>query len=141
LTTTSVTVYRRPEDIYAAEVRVRLWRLGHPSYDSGWRSINQDNSRTLHHYLYGDPTNYFMIVWQYDLGSNGINQRHFGGADFGSHPPGSYSENDRVGAYWRSLTNTAVTLYRRPEDNFAEYMLVRIWDYNQNIYLPAVMKE
>lgn len=141
LSISTVTVYRRPEDVYAAEVRVRIWRLARPSYASGWRSIIQNNTRTLPHNLYGDLSNYFMVMWQYDLGSNGINQRHFGGADFGSHPPSGYSENDRVGAYWRSLTNTAVTLYRRPEDGFADYVLVRIWDYNQPIYLPAVFRE
>ncbi|NOZ72182.1 MAG: hypothetical protein GXP38_09755, partial [Chloroflexi bacterium] len=141
LTNNSVTVYRRPDDIYAAEVRIRIWRMARPSYLSAWRSMSQGAVRILDHNLYGDPANYFMIMWQKDTGSNGVNQRHYGGADFGSHPPLGYSENDRVGAYWRSLNNTSVTVYRRPDDGFSDYISVRIWDYNRSIYLPAVFRE
>ncbi|NOZ49520.1 MAG: hypothetical protein GXP37_05640 [Chloroflexi bacterium] len=141
LSTSTITVYRRPEDVYAPEVRVRIWRMARPSYNGIWRSVGQGTALTLTHNLYGDPANYFMTTWQLDSGSNGINLRHFGGADFGSNPPGGYAANDRVGAYWRSLTNTSLTLYRRPEDGFADFVRVRIWDTNQNVYLPAVMRE
>jgi len=140
LSANKITVYRRPEDVYAAEVRVRIWRMARPSYDSAWRGVGQDNAITLSHDLYGDPANYFMTTWQLDPGSNGINLRHFGGADFGTNPPSGYAPDDRVGSYWRSLGSTSVTIYRRPEDGFADYVRIRIWDYNENIYLPTVFR-
>ncbi len=140
LTSSSITVYRRPDDIYAEQVRIRIWRLAKPSYDSGWVGVNPNQARTLTHQVGGNPELYFMAVWQRAAGVNGVNQRHYGGADLGANPPSGYSENDRVGAYWRSLTADTVTLYRRPEDGFASSMRVRIWDYGQRIYLPVLRK-
>ena len=140
LSPTSITVYRRPDDIYASEVRIRIWRMAKPSYDSGWVSLSQDQAKTLVHNIGGDPNNYLLTMWQHDAGFNGANQRHFGGADFGTNPPSGYAENDRVGAYWRTLDGSSVTAYRRPEDGFASFVRIRIWDYNQRIYLPAVLK-
>jgi len=140
LSKSSVTVYCRPDDIYANEVRIRIWRMARPGYDSGWRTHNQNQARTFTHGVGGNPENYLMAVWQYDTSGNGINQRHFGGADFGVNPPGGYAENDRVGAYWRSLTSDEVVTYRRPEDGFADSVRIRIWDYNQRIYVPTVEK-
>ena len=140
LNSTSITVYRRPEDKYAQQVRVRIWRMAQPSYDSSWVTINQNQAQTLSHRLYGDPDNYLLQMWQYDTTFNYVNQRHYGGADFGTHPPSGYSANDRAGAYWRSLTTDKVTVYRRPEDGFADRVRVRIWDYSQRQYLPMVRK-
>ncbi len=140
LSNISIVVYRRPEDIYAQEVRVRIWRMARPSYDSHWSVINQNQSQTLFHRLHGDPDNYLLQMWQYDTTYNYINQRHYGGADFGTHPPSGYSANDRAGAYWRSLSPNSVIIYRRPEDGFADRVRVRIWDYNQRQFLPIVRK-
>lgn len=140
LSTTSITVYRRPDDIYASEVRIRIWRMAKPAYDSGWVAVSQNTTHTLNHKLGGNPDNYLLVMWQHDAGFNGANQRHYGGADFGVNPPSGYAVNDRVGAYWRSLTGSNVTVYRRPEDGFAQFVRIRIWDYNQRIYLPTVLK-
>ena len=136
----SITVYRRSEDKYAQEVRVRIWRMARPGYDSGWVVINQNQAKTLYHRLRSDPANYLLQMWQYDTTFNYTNQRHYGGADFGTHPPSGYSANDRVGSYWRSLTAHSLTVYRRPEDGFADRVRVRIWDYNRRQYLPMVRK-
>ncbi|NOZ28346.1 MAG: hypothetical protein GXP39_09890 [Chloroflexi bacterium] len=140
LTTSSVTVYRRPDDVYASEVRVRIWRIARPDYDSGWVILNQNQARALAHGLGGSVGTYFLTMWQGDIGFNGVNQRHLGGADFGTSPPSGYGENNRVGAYWRTLTDSSVTIYRRPEDGLADRVRVRIWDYGKRVYMPSVMK-
>jgi hypothetical protein len=141
LTNSSITVYRRPEDIYATEVRIRIWRMSKPDYSSGWVSLNQDESQTLSHNLGGVPEGYFvaMVQWDNDV-SNNLNQRHYGGADFGTNPPAGYNADDRVGSYWRSLDSESITVYRRPQDGFADLVLVHIWEYNQSVYLPLVMR-
>ncbi len=140
LTNTSITVYRRPEDDYAQQVRVRIWRMAPANYDSGWVSLNPNQAKVLYHRLNSHPDHLLLQMWQYDTAGNGINQRHFGGADFGTHPPSGYQANDRVGSYWRSLTTDKVTIYRRPEDGFADRVRVRIWDYSQRQYLPMMRK-
>lgn len=126
----SIWVYRRPEDIYADQVRVRIWRVAPADYDSDWVAINPDTAQALRHGLGGDANNYYVDM-MYNAGSNsfdGVNARYFGGADFGSNTLGGNSENHRVGAYWRSLDSTAITIYRRPEDVYAPFMRIRIWD-------------
>ncbi len=140
LSPASITVYRRPEDKYAQQVRVRIWRMAPPNYDSGWVVLNPNQAKILYHRLYGHPDHLLLQMWQYDLTYNYTNQRHIGGADFGTHPPSGYSANDRVGSYWRSLTTDKVAVYRRPEDGFADRVRVRIWDYSQRQYLPMVRK-
>ena len=140
LTNSSITVYRRPEDDYGSEVRIRIWRLAKPAYDSGWVGVNQNQAKTLTHQVGDVPEAYFLSVWQKATGVNGVNHRHYGGADFGANPPSGYSENDRVGAYWRSLKADSITVYRRPEDGFAGSVRVRIWNYSKHLYLPLVQK-
>ncbi len=140
LTADTLTVYRRPDDIYAPEVRIRIWRVAKPDYDSGWVALNPDQARTLGHPVGGNPELYLMAMWQQATGVNGVNQRHYGGADFGVNPPSGYSPDDRVGAYWRSLTSSSIAVYRRPEDGFARWVRVRIWDYSQRVYLPLLQK-
>ena len=141
LSSSSVVVYRRPNDIYAPQLRLRIWRTAPPDYDSGWVAVVPNILQTLHHQVGDLETNYLVDMLQYDGGgSNGINQRHLGGADFGTLPPSGYAPDDRVGAYWRSLTPTNITIYRRPEDGFASWLRIRIWNYTQKIYLPVVIQ-
>lgn len=136
----SVSIYRRPDDFYAEQLRLRIWRIAMPDYDSGWVLLNQDQSIELNHNL-GDLTDGYMVqMFQWDTVDNGLNQRHLGGADFGNLPPAGYAENDRVGAYWRSLTSDSVTVYRRPEDGFSDYIRLRIWNFNHKLYLPFTRK-
>ena len=140
LNNNNITVYRRPDDIYAQQVRIRIWRMAQPSYDSTWTIITRDQVRLFPHKLDGNPDNYLLQMWQYDTNFNFTNQRHYGGADFGTHPPAGYNPDDRVGAYWRSLNRSGVTVYRRPEDGFADRVRIRIWDYNRRQYLPIYRK-
>jgi hypothetical protein len=136
----SVSIYRRPDDIYAAELRLRIWRIAIPDYDSAWIALSQDEAQTLAHNL-GDSTDGYLVQmyqWDTDI-NNTLNQRHFGGADFGNLPPAGYAENDRVGAYWRSLTSDNVTVYRRPDDGFSDFVRLRIWNFTQKIYIPITL--
>ena len=139
LDNSSITVYRRPEDIYAEQVRVRIWRMAAPDYDSDWTLIGRDVSQTFTHNLGGNPYDYLVVMWQFSA-SNGVNQRHYGGADFGANPPAGYNADDRVGTYWRSLTSSSITVYRRPEDGFADYVEVRIWRLPSRVFLPLVLR-
>jgi hypothetical protein len=140
LTGSSITVYRRPEDTYAEQVRVRIWRTAKPDYESGWQAVSQDAAKTLFHNLGSNAENYVVNMIYYDTSFNYINQRHLGGADFGANPTSGYSADDRVGAYWRNLTSSGIAVYRRPEDGFADYLRIRIWVTPNKIYLPLVTR-
>ena len=124
LTTSSIAVYRRAEDTYAEQVRIRIWVRPTPTYDSGWVSINQDQAQTFTHNIGGNADDY-VVDMQYQNSGSGINQRYYGGADFGANVSGK--EDDRVGAYWRSLTTSSITVFRRAEDTYAEQVRIRIW--------------
>lgn len=136
LTSSSVTVYRRPEDSYASSMRIRIWKNTTPNYDSGWVTINTNTARTFTHNL-GDKTENYVVDMQYKNSGSGINLRYAGGADFGTKPAPGHAENDRVGAYWRTLTSSSVTVYRRPEDSYASSVRIRIWKHNA-AYLPPL---
>jgi hypothetical protein len=135
----SITVYRRPEDTYAEEVRVRIWRVAMPDFESGWEVVSQGSAETWSHDLAGDPGNYLVNMIYYDEDFNYINARHLGGTDFGVLPPSGYNEDDRVGAYWRSLDDESIAVYRRPEDGLADYVRIRIWVTPYQVFLPIVM--
>jgi hypothetical protein len=136
----SITVYRHPEDIYAPEVRIRIWRVAMPAYESGWQVVSQDSAETWTHNLGGNAQNYLADMMYYDTDFNFINARHLGGADFGANPPGGYNANDRAGAYWRSLDTSTISVYRRPEDGFADYLRIRIWVTPYQGFLPIVVR-
>jgi hypothetical protein len=141
LNATSVAVYRRPEDTYAEQLRLRIWRIQVPDFSSGWVALNKNQASVLTHNVGGLPDGYLVQMLQWDTNAeNTVNQRHYGGADFGNLPPAGQLENDRVGTYWRSLTRQNITVYRRPEDSYAEFVMVRIWDVSRKVYLPALRK-
>ena len=141
LTNTSVAINRRPEDVYAEKLRIRIWRIQPPDFTSDWVAINQNTSQNLNHNLGNMADAYFVQMLQWDgLSENTLNQRHYGGADFGNKATAGYPENDRVGSYWRSLTRQSITVYRRPEDTFADYVMIRIWDFTREVYLPVLRK-
>ncbi len=137
----SVSIYRRPDDVYAEQLRLRIWRISAADYDSGWVALSLDQAKELTYKLGGLTDSYLVQMFQWDTDiDNLLNQRHLGGADFGNLPPSGYAEDDRVGAYWRTLTSDAVTIYRRPEDGFSDYVRLRIWDFTHTLYLPFTRK-
>ncbi len=89
-----------------------------PDYDSGWVSIDQADAKMLTHNLGGDPDDYFVyLTFKDDLGS-GINQQYYGGY---------HSSSAGQGAYWRSLTDSSITVYRRGDDVKVDEFRVQIW--------------
>ena len=87
------------------EIQSVSWAFtGGPSYDSGWIALQPDSAQTLSHDLGGDVDEYVVDMQYRDSGFNGVNQRNYGGADIGQKPSRGVNTNDRVGAYWRSLT-------------------------------------
>ena len=100
---------------------------GGPAYDSGWVSLRQNEARVLYHNL-GISENSYVVDMQYRNSSvEGINQRYYGGFDIGTHPSIGLAAEDRAGGYWRSLTSTSITVYRRSEDIYAEQVRIRLW--------------
>ena len=129
LTTTQITVYRRPEDTYAEQVRIRIWVRPRATYDSGWVSFNQSQAIALSHNIGGNMEDYQVVMDFKATDVNGINNRAYGGMDVGVLPSLGLAENDRVGAYWRSLSPTSIVVYRRPEDIYAPQIRIRIFRY------------
>jgi len=127
LTANQVSVFRRNEDEYAAQARIRVWITPKPEYDSDWFLITAGGAaKILNHNLGGDAADYLVDMQQTNV-MDGINHVYYGGKDLGNKASGTVSENDRVGAQWHSLTNSSITVYRRSEDDFAQNARVRIW--------------
>ena len=82
--------------------------------------------------LSGDPFFYAVRGEVRDLdGDDGINSRAAGGfCDSGI----CYGTN------WENLTATTVNLFRRPQDEYADQVRVRIWERTFQVYLPLVVK-
>ena len=102
---------------------------GSTSYDSGWLAIGAGTTRTLTHNLGGSVSNYVVDLRFYSESANYVyNQIMYGGNQLIAPVPAGYSADDRVGAYWHSLTTTSIKVYRMPEDiTYATKIRVRIW--------------
>jgi hypothetical protein len=94
-----------------------------PAYNSGWVPIAQSTTITLTHNIGGNLDNY-VVDMQFKLGSN-IHNEGYGGDR-------NVWDGDKYyrGAYWESLTNTEIQVYRRMNDETLDQVRVRIWVYN-----------
>ena len=137
LTATSVSVLRLPEDPYAAEALVRIWKRPRADYDSGWLDISAAAPLTLTHGLNDRPDSLLVDV-QYRSAQPGIgtNQLYEGGNEIGNQPLYGLQAGDQVGAVWRSLDSTSLVVERAAQDLFAAQVRVRLWDFWQPT-LPA----
>jgi hypothetical protein len=132
LDTTSVSVVRGPNDLYASSVRVCVSVPSEPpNYDSGWRDINPDQRLTLDHGLGGDLDRYIVRMEFKDKGPHniGIHQQDAGG----NVVNGNYR-----GVHWQNLTNEQIRVWRQPQDYQADQVRVRIWVRKDYGYLPIV---
>jgi hypothetical protein len=91
-----------------------------PAYDSGWVSINTDEHKYFYHYLGGNADNYFVDLTFKDTADHGINIHGLGGFR-------RYGEEKGSGAFWRILDNQKIVVKRKKQDDFADYVRVRIW--------------
>ena len=126
-----INVYRLPDDEYADQVLVRIWKRQKVTYDSGWVSLSAGAAHEFNHYIGGSPEDYRVdmefktpnVPWL-------VNQCFYGGNDVGPQTPWpSAADNDRVGAYWYGLDANSVTVFRRPEDACAPQVRIRIWNF------------
>jgi hypothetical protein len=133
LTDTTIDVLRYPNDPWADQVRVRIFVPDPPDWDSGWVDVTPGMVKLLTHNLGGNLNLYVVREWQKDIteGGIGINHRFLGGFEAG----GSF-----FGSNWQNLTDTTITLFRRPNDWVADQVRVRIWLREFKVYLPIVFK-
>jgi hypothetical protein len=135
-----ISVYRRAEDMYAPQVRVRIWRMNTPDYRTSNLSLGQGGTQTLNHLLKGNPAHYLVNMIQYDPDTYIINQKSYGGQDMGTKSSGEgYSDNDRAGCYWFGLTQNKIDITRRSEDTEADYFNIRIWRIPPNIPISSII--
>jgi len=120
LTDTTIRVVRRKDDIFADQVRVRVWIPDPPVWDSDWVSIATDELRSLTHSVGGNVDDYVVGLWFKDTtpGGIGVNVRCYGGLE---------ADGQRQGAAWQNLTNTTIDVLRYPNDDWADQVRVRIF--------------
>ncbi len=89
-------------------------------WSSGWVNIAPGEEKVFTHNLGGDPAMYAVRLWFRDTRSPGlgIHVRGFGALEIG----GKYH-----GAYWRSLTDSTITVVRMQDDEMVSQVYVRIW--------------
>lgn len=133
LTNSSITIYRRDEDTFAENVRVRMWRISKPDYDSDFVAITAGGSKEMNHNLKGNIDRYLIQMEQQDTGAFGINHLFYGGNVFGSNPHPGYVLDDFVGSAWTNLTPVNITSFRQAKDGFADNIRIRIWRTPSNI--------
>ena len=120
LTDTTIEVVRREDDLFADQVRVRVWIPDPPVWDSDWVSIATDEVKSLTHSLGGDMDDYVVGLWFKDTtpGGIGINTQCYGGMEAGGQ---------RCGAAWQNFTETTIEVLRYPNDDRADQVRVRIF--------------
>ena len=132
LTDTSIQVYRKAEEDYVDQVRVRIWNQPKPTYDSGWVNGNLGAYVYLTHNIGGNPDDYIVDLQFKDPDNGmGVNQDCYGGCDLRAKD--TIYADTKQGAYWRNLTSAKIEVGRRAEDHFADQVRVRIW----NVWTPT----
>jgi hypothetical protein len=89
-----------------------------PTWDSGWVSVAQDETKILTHNVGGNPSDYFVDFQCLDGGSGGINIHGYGLID---------NDGNYLGAYYKELTSSAVLVRRWLDDVMCDSVRVRIW--------------
>jgi hypothetical protein len=88
-------------------------------WSSGWVDIATSESIQFTHNMGGDIEDYAIQMWFNDTDDGyGVNNRGYGSIE----DNGPWS-----GAFWRSLTNTTITVGRQPTDPYADQVRVWIW--------------
>ena len=92
-----------------------------PAYDSGWVSINQDQTITLNHYIGGNIEHYVVDIQLY----GSVYGRHiaFLGGDY------DY-DHGWQGVFWKNLSTNSISVKRYNSDTDTNQFRIRIWYYN-----------
>jgi len=127
LNPSTITVYRRPEDDYAEKIRIRIWVDFNTDCDTGWISLDPGAAETtLNHNVGGNADAYFIYM-ECKSSNSLVNQRYYGGNDFGTSGFAGTRNNERVGAYWKGLNASSIKVFRREEDDYASSVRLRFW--------------
>jgi hypothetical protein len=98
-----------------------------PAWDSGWRAIPACADRVWTHGLGGDVDNYVVDMQFKDTDEDGI---HFpSGINIIGHGGHTDVNDDALGAYWRSLTDSSIAVVRYCDAWNADQIRIRIWVY------------
>jgi len=115
LNSSTIRVFRSPDDLGADQMRVRIWKANHPDYDSGWQAVGIE---TVFNHNLGGPWNDYVVDLQFkDIEVYGVNHRFYGGG---------LSTYDQ-GGYWKGLNGSQVSAYRQNNPPHIDQMRVRIW--------------
>jgi len=117
LTDAMINVHRFTNDETADYIRLRIWTLDGPDYDSNWQPMAQGGALTLTHSLGGDSEDYTTNLWFKAPLVYGINNRYFGSVEI---------EGGGSGAHWQELNNTTIKVIRWASDTVASDIRVRI---------------
>lgn len=140
LTTSTVTVVRYPDDIFADRVRVCIYRADPPDWDSGWQDFPVGETMLTHN-LRWNPSLYIVRMEFKDLGILGaMGIHHFAAGGMIVDVDGGEDDDKFIGANWEQLTNTSVLVVRWSDDIRADQVRVRIWLLTQKIYLPLMLR-
>ena len=93
-----------------------------PAYDSGWRSIDPGETKTITHAVGGSEGAYVINFQCYDVHAIGINNFGYGGY--------ASSTGLERGVYYRELTSSSIVVRRSSDDNWCGLVRVRIWVIN-----------
>ncbi len=120
LTDTTIQVVRRRDDIFADQVRVRVWFPDPPEWDSGWVDIAPGTLERWIHDVGGDVEDYTVGLWFKDTTPEGagVNVQGYGGLEAGGH---------LYGAAWQNLTDTTIDVWRYEDDDWADQVRARIF--------------
>lgn len=133
LTDSTIQVNRLAGDTSVDQVRVFITRPDPPAFDSGWVDVAQGEQRAIVHNLGGNPNGYVVRASARALNGEGagINVIAAGGLEVG----GQFH-----GTNWERLSNTSITVFRRPHDIYADQVRIRIWQPERHVYLPLVAR-
>jgi hypothetical protein len=140
---TNLSVYRYPNDLYADQVRVRIWRIAAPDFASGYVTIAPGTDRFFSHNLKADPGLTLVDTTARWLDTSGFSyhKMFYGRVDIGAESPfPAYLENDRVGFYWDNLTANGINFSRMSDDDRASAINARIWVLAREVFLPVMRK-
>ncbi|MBN1262177.1 MAG: hypothetical protein JXB35_15975 [Anaerolineae bacterium] len=109
LTASAITVHRMADDAAADHMRVRIWFMTPPDYDSGWQAIVAGAPLTVTHALGGAAEDYTLGLWFQDdaPGGLGVHHRYFGSVEHGGQVEG---------AHWQNLDDQNIRVARWADD-------------------------
>jgi hypothetical protein len=89
-------------------------------WNSGWVTISPGTCSTFNHNLGGDPDEYAVDLWFWDLDDGwGLNRRYYGGVEV---------SGATYGVNWQGLTANTIRVCRGSNDDAADRVRIHVWD-------------